>query len=717
MKRLLRGVIDFGTIGQESLAYNYQRLHSSKIQWVQPADEKIYKFVKEFFESELDLPNAKVLADYYTRADDHECLERLKDIKSAPSYEGANYSFVLKGIVEDQNRIRLMTLIKETQEVASKGLVIEEGKNKKRIEGVGDAVAYFQQRATDLLQQDANSRTRGELRESAMDAKQDYQVIKANPSQAWGALTGIEIIDTACRGLKKGEMWVHAGFAGELKTTMALTWCYNLITRYRRNVFYASLEMPYKQIRNKLCCLHTSHPRWALQGKKPLDYRKIRDGQLTEEEEAFYFEALEDLYSNDEYARFELWCPDHDVSVSEVKIEAELLHKQMEVGFIVVDHGGLVKDPSKGGKNTTEELNAIMRDCKKLALHFNTGEGVPLLLLFQINRQGKDEATKSNGRYKLSALSYSNECLAAGTMVTTNVGLIPIEVVIPGMQVWSSTGWKPVLRHMSQGPRDTVTVQTHSGLEVVCTADHLFRVLGENGLEWCQAKDLPGRVCLTPLDAPPLFSVGPDLPSLEIAKYEKSCGEQGLPLRVVWPLGSVFLRVFKRYRRRWEKGGITFPRSCAAAALAVQKGRTSVPHRSILQMLETLEFVQGDSDLDYLRLVLTNYPQEVIAVTPGAICEVYDIEVSGDHEYCAGGLLTHNCERSADYVTTTYLDDTLREAGRTILCNLKNRDNPHFPVFEAGVDFTCGRIYSIDPGESMTEEANAEEVNALLEGV
>jgi replicative DNA helicase len=484
MKRLLRGVIDFGSLSQEALAYNYQRLQASGIQWVQPADERIYRFVKDFFESELDLPKATVLADFYKRSDDHECLERLKDIKSAPSYEGANYSYVLKGLVEDQNRIRLMTLLKESQEVAQKGLVVEEGRQKKRIEGVADAISYFQQHANDLLQQDANAMTRGELREAAMDAKQDYQVAEANPSNSWGALTGIEVIDQACHGLKRGEMWIHAAYTGELKSTFALTWCYNLVTRYRRNVFYASLEMPFKQVRNLICCLHTSHPKWALQGKRPLDYRKIRDGELTKEEKAFYFEALDDFFSNDEYARFELWCPDHDVTVAEIKLEAELLHKQMDVGFLCIDHGGLVIDPRRQGRNTTEELNAVMRDCKKLALHFNHGEGLPVLSLFQINRLGKDEAEKNKGRYKLKALTYSNEA-----------------------------------------------------------------------------------------------------------------------------------------------------------------------------------------------------------------------------------------EKSADYVTTTYLDDNLREAGRTIFCNLKNRDNPHFPVFEAGVDFTCRRIYSIDPGESMTDEADADEMDELLDGV
>ena len=909
MKRLLKGVVDFGKISQESLAFNYQRLKSANIQWVHPADDRIFTFVSDFFSSELNLPSARVLVDFFGKIDDAEVMERLKDVKGASNYEGSNYNFVLKDVVESQNKIRFMALLKEAGEVAQKGLIVGEGRDKERLEGVDAAVTYLQGHVNELLQQDANTKTRGEVRESSMEAKQEYLVAKANPSNSWGALTGLEIIDEACHGLKRGEMWIHAAFAGELKcfpgdawvydhisnrkvtvreiaegnlpeitalyregqeqrltkarvsavasngvrpvfdltlgsgrtvgatknhpfytldgwknledikvgdyvavpkkslrsptrqfsdgivtivgyllgdgnigfnggfgftahsleiredfllhlealgyvqgtspgyhiydgvevrisknpgdskfhksatsplrtqlenlglwglgskdkhipsefyglpadqvalllgslwstdgschtgdhrradgaspsrrndityasisktlclgiqslllqlgiqssvsrvnttyrrqpyvfyqlrvvtreskrvfvetikvvgkeekfhalserliskedqpipsslvekglkvkagaglrhscnvhgrptlgldlarkfaelpeskilrgslegdlhwepvvaldyrgdeetwdievpehhsfvvndiishnTTLSLTWCYNLVTRYRRNVFYASLEMPFKQIRRLLCCLHTSHPKWARQGKKPLDYRKIRDGDLTEEEEAFYFEALDDFFNNEEYSRMELWCPDHDVTVAEIKLEAELLHKQMDVGFCVVDHGGLVTDPKKSGKSTTEELNAVMRDCKKMALHFNQGEGLPVLLLFQINRNGKDEASKNQGRYKLSALSYANEA-----------------------------------------------------------------------------------------------------------------------------------------------------------------------------------------------------------------------------------------ERSADYVTTTYLDDNLREAGRTIVCNLKNRDNPHFPVFEAGIDFTCRRVYNLDPGEAMTADVNADEMDELLEAV
>ncbi len=131
MKRLLRGIIDYGSgLTQEALAGNFQRLRTSGIEWVQPADEKIFRFVVEFFQREMDIPKASLMADFFHRKDDVEVNERLKIIKEATPFSGSNYVFVLKELIEEQNRLKLATLLKESMEVAQKGLIIGEGKKK-----------------------------------------------------------------------------------------------------------------------------------------------------------------------------------------------------------------------------------------------------------------------------------------------------------------------------------------------------------------------------------------------------------------------------------------------------------------------------------------------------------------------------------------------------------------------------------------------------------
>lgn len=418
MKRLLRGIIDWGGLPPESLAGNFQKLGASNLNWLQPADARIHKFVKDFFSRELNLPSGRILVDFFTRTDDIEVVERLKGIKDADAYEGSNYSFVLKGLLEDQHRQTLLTVLKETQEVAQRGLVIGEGKKKTRIEGVKEAVLYFQKKSVELLTADSNAKTRGNIRESTEEAWADYLAAEANPGKSLGSVMGLLTIDEACRGLKGGELWLHAAYTGELKTVWGLNWSYHAVTRYKKNVFFVSLEMPYVQLRNIICVLHSSHLKWKVQGYAPLDYRKVRDGKLDQEEKAFYRMVLEDFDTCPDYCQFEVWCPDHEVNMNDVKMEAELLHKQMILGLIVVDHGGIAQ-PIEKYSDFNIALNTVIRDAKRMALHFNQGQGIPVLLLFQINRQGKDDADKNDGRYKLKALSHANEAERSADVVTT----------------------------------------------------------------------------------------------------------------------------------------------------------------------------------------------------------------------------------------------------------------------------------------------------------
>lgn len=423
MKRLLRSILDVdGKITQENLVQNFQRLFGSHIEWSRPDDQKVYDYVLSYFQQRYEVPALQTVKDYFDQVGgtgDIEVLERLKDIEASPAYIRTNFTHLLQSIMEEQNKVKAVALLKETQEIITKGLDFKEGREKVRKQGVREGVTHFSQRAFDLIQVDYSSRTRGDIRQDGQAMMDEYETAKVNKDKVWGRFTGLNEIDKVCHGAKPGELWVHAAFPGELKTSFACNWAYNLVTRYRSNVLYFSLEMPYEQLRRNFYVMHSAHAKWASLGYKPLDYRKVRDGELTPEEEAFYKVVVEDFSTNPEYCELEIISPDRDMTIKDIKLEAEMLHKQMEVGLIVIDHGQLVEASKKGGKDYVVELNSIVRDAKKLALHFNHGEKVPVLMLFQINRQGKEEADKAEGVYKASAIAYANEVEKSADIITT----------------------------------------------------------------------------------------------------------------------------------------------------------------------------------------------------------------------------------------------------------------------------------------------------------
>lgn len=418
MKRLLRGIIDCGGISRDGLVSNYQKLRASKIEWVQAPDRRIFQFVGDFFAQELELPAFRTVSDSFAKIDDVEAVERLKDIKEASPHEDGNYRWLLRTLLDEQHKQALLATLKETQEIAVKGLTLGEGREKKRVEGVKEAILHLQHKVSSLAVEDATTKTKANLRAEAPEAWMDYEKAQASPDKAVGKLIGIPEVDTVCKGAKSGELWLHAGYTGELKTVVGLNWCYQLVTRYQTNVYFVSLEMPLKQLRNIICVMHTTNPKWDRMGFKPLEYRKVRDGGLSPDEAAFYKLALDDFYTNPSYGQFEVWCPDHEVNINDIKAAAEFHSKNLDLGFLVIDHGGIVQ-PVQEYKDFNIALNTVIRDAKRVALHFNQGAGIAVLLLFQINRQGKDDADKNEGRYKLRALSNANEAERSADVVTT----------------------------------------------------------------------------------------------------------------------------------------------------------------------------------------------------------------------------------------------------------------------------------------------------------
>jgi replicative DNA helicase len=272
----------------------------------------------------------------------------------------------------------------------------------------------------ELILTEVNAKIRGDIREDTEGAWKEYQLAESSKDQVYGSFCGISNFDKVMKGLRRGDLWIHAAFAGELKTTMASNWAYHAMTRYRRNTYYVSLEMKYEHIRRLISVLHSTNRRFTDAGLPPLDYRKVRDGELSPGEKAHYRAVLDDLGTNPEYAAFDVYGPDKDIDMDAIKLEIETSNQRRETGLIIIDHGGLVEArKTKRNKDYTIELNSVIRDAKKLALQFNHGQGAPVLLLFQINRQGKDAADKADGEYKMSALSYANEAERSASIITT----------------------------------------------------------------------------------------------------------------------------------------------------------------------------------------------------------------------------------------------------------------------------------------------------------
>lgn len=209
-------------------------------------------------------------------------------------------------------------------------------------------------------------------------------------------------------------------------TSLALNWVYRAAFILQWNVYYLSMEMPVDTLQRQLNVMHSNHPKFQGKSYPKLTYRLIRDGEdeegnpITKEQIEFYRYILNDIRENrgKTYGSLYVHSPDEEMTIPKLKQSLETRHAQTPVHMCVIDHFALMQ-PAQNTGNYYTNLNSILRDAKRLALSFNQGERLAVLGLLQINRQGKLEAEKNDGVYKMQALADANEAERSSDVITT----------------------------------------------------------------------------------------------------------------------------------------------------------------------------------------------------------------------------------------------------------------------------------------------------------
>jgi replicative DNA helicase len=388
-------------------------------------DEKIWGYLSGFYDKYGEVARLDPLLDSLQEAGvARRTLDRLEAARNAPHpVWRSEFEELLKRCVRVQREQDLGVQLQRAARILREGALIKDLQGQEVfMKGYQDSMRFLLEQAPRFLLADGGQRTSGELREDVGILVEQFEQAISNPDQAWGRATGLEPIDKVCRGVKGGEFWIHAGFTGELKTTFALNWAYKTACVFKYNVLYFSLEMSWEQTHRNLALLHSGNPVFVAENYPSLSYRAVRDGVDSKEqplgpEVQQYFKWLMKDLQEGAYGRVFIEAPTEPITIKGIRQRAEVIHRQTPVHMIIIDHLGLVM-PEKRTNNHFVDLNSIMRDAKLMSLHFNHGEKIPVLGLLQINRNGKAEADKADGVYKMQALADANEAERSGDVIT-----------------------------------------------------------------------------------------------------------------------------------------------------------------------------------------------------------------------------------------------------------------------------------------------------------
>jgi hypothetical protein len=419
------------TDNADQLLQNYLALQNSGLPFPKDEDSVIWAYIQDFVTAHKHVPDYSTLRAHFQRIQSFEVYDRLEHLQALPTKARGDFLKRLEDRADERRVKRVKDILKEAAEVLSVGREIDDGKGNKRIlRGPIDAVRFVMDSGHDVVTPTTGIRLSGNVTQDGEDFLEEYDRIKNDPLAGIGQFCGIEQIDQAIKGAKRHELWTHAAFTGGLKSTFMLNWAYNQAVYYGHDSLIFSLEMPYHQCRRLVYCLHSSHEKFE-SIHPPLDYQRTRDGELTPAEELFLKEHVVPDFNDPKNAYgnvfIEVADPDKvDFTVADMRARAEMLYTNHPFRTLFVDHALLVS-PRKWVPSTTERLNEVIRDCKKLSMSFNRGMGIAVVLLFQISREGYKAACKQREKdseeaqmqpYNLTHLSYANEAERSSDNVT-----------------------------------------------------------------------------------------------------------------------------------------------------------------------------------------------------------------------------------------------------------------------------------------------------------
>ena len=416
-------------------------------------DTVIWNVVKDFVQAHNHPPQINTLFEHFRRKGEGEVVTRLQMLMNLPSLSQGDFLVRLEDKSNDRRRLQWEEILKTAAIITSTGLEVKQANGQKTIlRGTIDAAHYVVEQSHGIVVPTLSTRLSGEITGDGQAFTDRYDRVKADPLAGIGQFTGITQMDEGLAGAKKWEMWLHAAFTGGLKSTFALNWAYNQSVYYLHDSLYFSLEMPYEQVRNILFAMHTAHEKFKAvrhrlgiqndpEATVGLEYGKIRDGTLTPNEEKFLKEYVVPDFDDpaNDYGKIHIEVADpekNDFTIADMRMKAELIYSKSPFSMIIVDHAGLMS-PRKWVASTTERQNEVIRDLKKMAMGFHRGQGMAIVVLYQINREGYKRITKAQEKaagkdskgagggsdlppplYSLTDLSYANEAERSSDIIT-----------------------------------------------------------------------------------------------------------------------------------------------------------------------------------------------------------------------------------------------------------------------------------------------------------
>ena len=233
------------------------------------------------------------------------------------------------------------------------------------------SLAYAEKTVYDISQQTERSAllgmSDGDIITSVLD---EFQALQADPNALRGIPTGYKRLDKITNGLHGGDLIVLAARPGMGKTSLAMNLVENASLKNNKVSAVFSLEMPRKQIIQRLLCSYAN-----------VSMANALSGRLSQKE----WKKL--MLASDKLKKSQIYVDDSSrVTPAEILSKCRRLSATAGgLDLVMIDYIQLMSSGSSvvaGSENRQQEIASITRDLKIMAKELN----VPVIALSQLRR-------------------------------------------------------------------------------------------------------------------------------------------------------------------------------------------------------------------------------------------------------------------------------------------------------------------------------------------
>ena len=416
MRTIFRSLVDIvnkegrHTIEADDLKANYKTFISSNLKPDDPSYITIYHMIEAHYREYNQLPNILLLVQQAEHKGDEGVLSSLKDIILEKPYTGHNFIANLNTVCAAQRRDHLQDIIEKTWKIANDGLDIGFGKKKNKLQGISEAIDYFNRNVSSVLDKSGSQQPQGIIEpdiEKLLSIEDTSNVLY---------LPHAEMGKEYC--YKPGQLIIVAARTGGNKSTRLLYESAYWTACGRSGLFF-SLEMDpsdvyklfYLTLNNTFLQDFVIDP--ELKGL--LSDKAMNNSEFSEKDKKI-FRNVSQIIADKDLGTFRVVDMPRLNSAAIANVARTFKQDMRKIGrrldYIVVDYAGLMTptDLQISRSGQTEYINQVIRELKLLALELK----IPLITAFQLNRESLKRSNstdrKSKARPKTFDLAWANEC-------------------------------------------------------------------------------------------------------------------------------------------------------------------------------------------------------------------------------------------------------------------------------------------------------------------